>query len=201
MKQYTSLWLVCLLAVFSMTARAQEGIETKARPDYPALPFMLTFEAPAEGSASLSISADGETLTSPTVYRTGTPSETVTPAATDNAYTFTRPAFPATAEVKYEKIQSAVTFTDPAHGSLALDAVTASGTIGLFSGKELAPGIAVKILATPADGYRMASGYPKVYRTGAPDETVPATFKPDASSGIAYLYTFTMPDFPVTVEV
>ena len=55
MKQYTSLWLVCLLAVFSMTARAQEGIETKARPDYPALPFMLTFEAPAEGSASLSI--------------------------------------------------------------------------------------------------------------------------------------------------
>ncbi|MBV4226970.1 cadherin-like beta sandwich domain-containing protein [Parabacteroides distasonis] len=229
MKQYTSLWLVCLLAVFSMTARAQEGIETKARPDYPALPFMLTFEAPAEGSASLSISADGETLTSPTtlhsgtevtitvtpadgyrmasgypkVYRTGTPSETVTvtPAATDNAYTFTMPAFPATAEVKYEKIQSAVTFTDPAHGSLALDAVTASGTIGLFSGKELAPGIAVKILATPADGYRMASGYPKVYRTGAPDETVPATFKPDASSGIAYLYTFTMPDFPVTVEV
>ena len=227
MKQYTSLWLVCLLAVFSMTARAQEGIETKARPDYPALPFMLTFEAPAEGSASLSISADGETLTSPTtlhsgtevtitvtpadgyrmasgypkVYRTGTPSETVTPAATDNAYTFTMPAFPATAEVKYEKIQSAVTFTDPAHGSLALDAVTASGTIGLFAGKELAPGIAVKILATPADGYRMASGYPKVYRTGAPDETVPATFKPDASSGIAYLYTFTMPDFPVTVEV
>ena len=229
MKQYTSLWLVCLLAVFSMTARAQEGIETKARPDYPALPFMLTFEAPAEGSASLSISADGETLTSPTtlhsgtevtititpadgyrmasgypkVYRTGAPSETVTvtPAATDNAYTFTMPAFPATAEVKYEKIQSAVTFTDPAHGSLALDAVTASGTIGLFSGNELAPGIAVKILATPADGYRMVSGYPKVYRTGAPAETVPATFKPDASSGIAYLYTFTMPDFPVTVEV
>ncbi len=229
MKRYTSLWLVCLLAVFSITARAQEGIGTKARPDYPALPFMLTFEAPAEGSASLSISADGETLTSPTtlhsgtevtitvtpadgyrmafgypkVYRTGTPSETVTvtPAATDNAYTFTMPAFPATAEVKYEKIQSAVTFTDPAHGSLALDAVTASGTIGLFSGNELAPGIEVKILATPADGYRMASGYPKVYRTGTPSETVPATFKPDASSGIAYLYTFTMPAFPVTVEV
>lgn len=35
MKQYTSLWLVCLLAVFSMTARAQEGIETKARPTTP----------------------------------------------------------------------------------------------------------------------------------------------------------------------
>ena len=132
MKQYTSLWLVCLLAVFSMTARAQEGIETKARPDYPALPFMLTFEAPAEGSASLSISADGETLTSPTTLHSGTE---------------------------------------------------------------------VTITVTPADGYRMASGYPKVYRTGAPDETVPATFKPDASSGIAYLYTFTMPDFPVTVEV
>ena len=132
MKRYISLWLVCLLAVFSMTARAQEGIETKARPDYPALPFMLTFEAPAEGSASLSISADGETLTSPTTLHSGTE---------------------------------------------------------------------VTITVTPADGYRMASGYPKVYRTGAPDETVPATFKPDASSGIAYLYTFTMPDFPVTVEV
>ena len=132
MKQYTSLWLVCLLAVFSMTARAQEGIETKARPDYPALPFMLTFEAPAEGSASLSISADGETLTSPTTLHSGTE---------------------------------------------------------------------VTITVTPADGYRMASGYPKGYRTGTPSETVPATFKPDASSGIAYLYTFTMPDFPVTVEV
>ena len=132
MKQYTSLWLVCLLAVFSMPARAQEGIETKARPDYPALPFMLTFEAPAEGSASLSISADGETLTSPTTLHSGTE---------------------------------------------------------------------VTITVTPADGYRMASGYPKVYRTGTPSETVPATFKPDASSGIAYLYTFTMPDFPVTVEV
>lgn len=115
-----------------MTARAQEGIETKARPDYPALPFMLTFEAPAEGSASLSISADGETLTSPTTLHSGTE---------------------------------------------------------------------VTITVTPADGYRMASGYPKVYRTGTPSETVPATFKPDASSGIAYLYTFTMPDFPVTVEV
>lgn len=132
MKRYTSLWLVCLLAVFSITARAQEGIGTKARPDYPALPFMLTFEAPAEGSASLSISADGETLTSPTTLHSGTE---------------------------------------------------------------------VTITVTPADGYRMASGYPKVYRTGTPSETVPATFKPDASSGIAYLYTFTMPDFPVTVEV
>ena len=132
MKQYTSLWLVCLLAVFSMTARAQEGIETKARPDYPALPFMLTFEAPAEGSASLSISADGETLTSPTTLHSGTE---------------------------------------------------------------------VTITVTPADGYRMASGYPKVYRTGAPDETVPATFKPDASSGIAYLYTFTMPDGDVAISV
>ena len=81
MKQYTSLWLVCLLAVFSMTTRAQEGIETKARPDYPALPFMLTFEAPAEGSASLSISADGETLTSPTTLHSGTEvTITVTPA-------------------------------------------------------------------------------------------------------------------------
>ncbi|WP_455633550.1 InlB B-repeat-containing protein, partial [Parabacteroides sp.] len=229
MKRYISLWLVCLLAVFSMTARAQEGIGTKARPGYPALPFMLSFEAPAEGSASLSVSADGKTLASPATlysgtevtitavpadgyrmasgypkaYRTDTPAETVTvtPAAAANTYTFAMPAFPATVEVKYEKIPFAVTFADPANGSLILDAVTASGTIGVFPGKELAPGIEVKILATPADGYRMAPDYPKVYRTGAPSETVTATFRPDGNSGIAYLYTFTMPAFPVTVEV
>ena len=61
MKRYISLWLVCLLAVFSMTARAQEGIETKARPDFPALPFTLTYTAP-EGAASFSLSADGKQL-------------------------------------------------------------------------------------------------------------------------------------------
>lgn len=94
--------------------------------------FHVDFRGSREGSASLSISADGETLTSPTTLHSGTE---------------------------------------------------------------------VTITVTPADGYRMASGYPKVYRTGTPSETVPATFKPDASSGIAYLYTFTMPDFPVTVEV
>ena len=61
MKRYISLWLVCLLAVFSMTARAQEGIETKARPDFPALPFTLNYTAP-EGAASFSLSADGKLL-------------------------------------------------------------------------------------------------------------------------------------------
>ena len=233
MKRYISLWLVCLLAVFSMTARAQEGIGTKARPGYPALPFPLTFAAPAEGSASLSVSADGKPLASPATlysgtevtitavpaagyrmasgypkaYRTDAPAETVTvtSAAAANTYTFTMPAFPATVEVKYEKIPPAatfaVTFADPANGSLALDAVTASGTSGVSPGEELAPGIEVKIFATPADGYRVATGYPKVYRTGAPSETVTATFRPDGNSGIAYLYTFTMPAFPVTVEV
>ena len=132
MKQYTSLWLVCLLAVFSMTARAQEGIETKARPDFPTLPFTLNYTVP-EHSASFSLSTNGTTL----------------------------PASPTT----------------------------------------LHAGTQVTLTTAPAAGYRMASGYPKVYRTGTPSETVPATFKPDASSGIAYLYTFTMPDFPVTVEV
>ena len=82
MKQYTSLWLVCLLAVFSMTARAQEGIETKARPDFPALPFTLTYTAP-EHAASFSLSANGTTLlASPTTLHAGTQVKlTTAPAA------------------------------------------------------------------------------------------------------------------------
>ena len=72
MKRYISLWLVCLLAVFSLTARAQEGTGTKAQPNFPALPFTLTFAAPAEGSASFSISADDKTLTAPTTLYSGT---------------------------------------------------------------------------------------------------------------------------------
>ena len=43
MKQYTSLWLVCLLAVFSMTARAQEGIETKGPSRLPRSSFHVDF--------------------------------------------------------------------------------------------------------------------------------------------------------------
>ena len=71
MKRYISLWLVCLLAVFSMTARAQEGIETKARPDFPALPFTLTYTAP-EGAASFSLSADGKQLPASSTVHAGT---------------------------------------------------------------------------------------------------------------------------------
>ncbi|UVQ99436.1 hypothetical protein NXU98_15345 [Parabacteroides distasonis] len=72
MKRYISLWLVCLLAVFSMTARAQEGIETKARPDFPTLPFTLNYTVP-EHSASFSLSTNGTTLpASPTTLHAGT---------------------------------------------------------------------------------------------------------------------------------
>ena len=130
MKRYISLWLVCLLAVFSMTARAQEGIETKARPDFPALPFTLNYTAP-EGAASFSLSADGKllpassttvhagtqvTLTTapaagyrmasgyPKVYRTDAPATSVKLFSSDNTYTFTMPAYPDTVEELYEKI-------------------------------------------------------------------------------------------------
>ena len=73
MKRYISLWLVCLLAVFSMTARAQEGIETKARPDFPALPFTLTYSATApEGAAFFSLSADGKQLLASSTVHAGT---------------------------------------------------------------------------------------------------------------------------------
>ena len=225
MKRYTSLWLVCLLAVFSMTARAQEGIETKARPDYPALPFTLNYTAP-EHAASFSLSADGKllpassttvhagtqvTLTTapaagyrmasgyPKAYRTDAPATTVdvTPASgSDNTYTFTMPAFPATVEAKYEKVLHPITFAAPANGTLAL---SAAGT-PLASGTKLAPGTVVTITAVPAAGYRMASGYPKARVTDSNFYEVGV--KP--VSGSDNTYTFTVPDFQIagiTVEV
>lgn len=221
MKRYISLWLVCLLAVFSMTARAQEGIETKARPDYPALPFTLKYTAP-EGAASFLLSADGKLLPAssttvhagtqvklttapaagyrmafgyPKVYRTGTPATTVEVTAvsgSDNTYTFTMPGYPATVEALYEKIPYAVSFAAPANGTLALDT---TGT-KLTTGAELIPGKLVTITVSPAAGYQMASGYPKAYRTDAPATPVTLT----AVSGSDNTYTFTMPGYPVTVE-
>ncbi len=231
MKRYISLWLVCLLAVFSMTARAQEGIGTKARPGYPALPFPLTFAAPAEGSASLSVSADGKTLASPATlysgtevtitavpaagyrmasgypkaYRTDTPAETVAltlAPGSDNTYTFAMPAFPATVEVKYEKIPSAVTFAvtfaAPANGSLALSTADASGTTvaPIASGDKLAPGTQVTIAAIPADSYQMVFGSLKVSgKVGNETKTVPLQ---KADNGTTY---FLMPAYEVTAEV
>ena len=222
MKRYISLWLVCLLAVFSMTARAQEGIETKARPDFPALPFTLTYSATApEGAAFFSLSADGKqllasstvhagtqvTLTTapaagyrmvfgyPMVCRTDAPATTVTVTAVSgsaNTYTFTMPGYPVTVEVLYEKIPYAVTFATPENGTLALD------TIGtkLTTGAELIPGKQVTITVSPTDGYQMVSGYPKAYRTDASGTKVTLT----AVSGRDNTYTFTMPGYPVTVE-
>ena len=111
MKRYISLWLVCLLAVFSMTARAQEGIETKARPDFPTLPFTLNYTVP-EHSASFSLSTNGTTL----------------------------PASPTT----------------------------------------LHAGTQVTLTTAPAAGYRMASGYPKAYRTDAPATSAAITPTPSS---------------------
>ncbi len=217
MKRYISLWLVCLLAVFSMTARAQEGIETKARPDFPALPFTLNYTAP-EGAASFSLSADGKllpassttvhagtqvTLTTapaagyrmasgyPKVYRTDAPATSVKLFSSDNTYTFIMPDYPATVEARYEKIPYAVTFATPENGTLALDT---TGT-KLTTGAELIPGKQVTITVSPAAGYQMVSGYPKAYRTDASGTTVTVT--PAATDNT---YTFTMPGYPVTVE-
>ena len=217
MKRYISLWLVCLLAVFSMTARAQEGIETKARPDFPALPFTLNYTAP-EGAASFSLSADGKllpassttvhagtqvTLTTapaagyrmasgyPKVYRTDAPATSVKLFSSDNTYTFIMPDYPATVEARYEKIPYAVTFATPENGTLALD------TIGtkLTTGAELIPGKQVTITVSPADGYQMVDRYPKAYRTDASGTTVTLT-----RAATDNTYTFTMPGYPVTVE-
>ena len=199
MKRYISLWLVCLLAVFSMTARAQEGIETKARPDFPALPFTLNYTAP-EHAASFSLSANGTTLlASPTTLHAGTQVKlTTTPATTvpvmpvsgsDNAYTFTMPSYPATVEARYEKIPHPITFATPANGTLAL---SAAGT-PLASGAKLAPGTVVTITAVPAAGYRMASGYPKA---GVTDSNIyEVEVRP--VSGRDNTYTFTVPDFQI----
>ena len=217
MKRYISLWLVCLLAVFSMTARAQEGIETKARPDFPALPFTLTYTAP-EHAASFSLSANGTTLLAspttlhagtqvtlttapaagyrmasgyPKVYRTDAPATSVKLFSSDNTYTFIMPDYPATVEARYEKIPYAVTFATPENGTLALD------TIGtkLTTGAELIPGKQVTITVSPADGYQMVDGYPKAYRTDASGTTVTLT-----RAATDNTYTFTMPGYPVTVE-
>lgn len=218
MKRYISLWLVCLLAVFSMTARAQEGIETKARPDFPALPFTLNYTAP-EHTASFSLSANGTTLLAspttlhagtqvklttapaagyqmafgyPKVYRTGTPATTVPVmpvSGSDNAYTFTMPSYPATVEARYEKIPHPITFATPANGTLAL---SAAGT-PLASSAKLAPGTVVTITAVPAAGYRMASGYPKARVTDS--NIYEVEVRP--VSGRDNTYTFTVPDFQI----
>lgn len=222
MKRYISLWLVCLLAVFSLTARAQEGIGTKARPDFPALPFTLTFGTPAEGSASFSVSADGKTLDAPVTlhsgtqvtlttapaagyrmasgypkaYRTDTPATTVevTPVAdNDNTYTFTMPEYPATVEAKYEKIPYAVSFATPENGTLALEA---DGT-PLTSGAELVSGTQVTLSVIPATGYKVVFGSLKVYCTNG----VTKNLQLAPVSGESGKYTFTMPEEPVTVEV
>lgn len=171
MKRYISLWLVCLLAVFSMTARAQEGIETKARPDFPTLPFTLNYTVP-EHSASFSLSTNGTTLPAspttlhagtqvtlttapaagyrmasgyPKAYRTDAPATSVKLFSSDNTYTFIMPDYPATVEARYEKIPYAVTFATPENGTLALDT---TGT-KLTTGAELIPGKQVTITVSP----------------------------------------------------
>ena len=53
MKQYTSLWLVCLLAVFSMTARGAGRDRDEGPSRLPRSSFHVDFRGPAEGSRLL----------------------------------------------------------------------------------------------------------------------------------------------------
>ncbi len=223
MKRYISLWLVCLLAVFSMTARAQEGIETKARPDFPALPFTLTYSATApEGAAFFSLSADGKQLpASSTTLHAGTQVTLTTAPAAGYRMAFGYPMVcrtdaPATTVTVTAVSGSAdtYTFTMPAYPATVEvlyekipyavtfaapeNGTLALDTIGtkLTTGDELIPGKQVTITVAPAAGYQMVSGYPKAYRTDASGTTVPVT----AVSATDNTYTFTMPGYPVTVE-
>ena len=66
----------------------------------------------------------------------------------DNTYTFTMPDYSVEVEVKYEKIPQAVTFADPANGTLAL---SVNGN-PLTSGDKLAFFKEVTITATPRRG-------------------------------------------------
>ena len=132
----------------------------------------------------------------PKAYRTDTPATTieVTPVTgSDNTYTFTMPDYPATVEAKYEKIPYAVSFAAPANGSLALDTAGTS----LTSGTELVPGTTVTLTTTPATGYRLAFWLPE----GLPHGCIRhngGVVTPVAGRDNAY--SFTVPEYPVTVE-
>lgn len=110
----------------------------------------------------------------------------------DNTYTFTMPDYSVEVEVKYEKIPQAVTFADPANGTLAL---SVNGN-PLTSGDKLAFFKEVTITATPDEGCQMVFGSLKVFGN---DEIGKEIIVPlEKGNGAT---CFLMPAFEVKVEV
>lgn len=123
---------------------------------------------------TLAISPDsGYELDALTVYKTGSPSTTV---SVSNNNTFTMPAFNVTvsATFKQNTTQYAISVSSSSHGSIAANATQAlSGT-------------SISLTATPESGYQLYAWY--VYKTGNNNTTVEVTNN-----------SFTMPAFNVTV--
>lgn len=71
------------------------------------------------------------------------------------------PDFPVTVEVEYEKIQSTVTFANPANGTLTLSTADAPGS-SIVSGGEVASGTKVTDCRHPQqrlpNGVRLLEG-------------------------------------------
>ena len=110
----------------------------------------------------------------------------------DNTYIFTMPDYSVEVEVKYEKIPQAVTFADPANGTLAL---SVNGN-PLTSGDKLAFFKEVTITATPDEGCQMVFGSLKVFGN---DEIGKEIIVPlEKGNGAT---CFLMPAFEVKVEV
>ena len=133
MKKQLSIIICCLLAVLVQPAAAQRSIGTKSQPDFPALPYTITYTAvPVGGSVNVSIPDNqpvksGATIHNGTVvtlnttpdagyqaslgypklYRTGSnPKEPVPYTTTGGIRTFTMPSFPITIEMQYEALPS-----------------------------------------------------------------------------------------------
>lgn len=118
----------------------------------------------------------------------------------DNPQTKAQPPFPV---LPYE-----VVFEEAPEGGTVELLFGSPTSFGITSGTQIRENGELTVSVTPADGYRAKLGYPKVYKTGdkatpvkltyadpvAPDPAVPDPAVPDK-------YTFTMPAFPVTVEM
>lgn len=129
----------------------------------------------AEGS-TVSIVATPEVgymVSSYAVYKTGTPSTTVTVSSNG---TFTMPAYPVTVSASFvqDNTNYAVTLGTVSHGTIAASPTSANS------------GTNVALTATPASGYSLYSWY--VFKTGDMNTTVPVSGN-----------SFVMPAYNVTV--
>ncbi len=117
--------------------------------------------------------ASGYELDTWNVYKTGSPSTSVTVSSNN---TFTMPDFAVTvsATFKQNETQYAISLAETSHGTISASATTAlSGT-------------SITLSAQPANGYELYAWY--VYKTGNQNTTVEVTNN-----------SFTMPAFNVTV--